>query len=251
VAARAPAAWTPRAFTCSGSLADLGTYTVTGLFAKAVPYHLTVVHTAATVSSRAGKATSLGPSTVHPGYQQWDITGAGAGGDLYYLSIPPVLPGHGGYFGADLEILYNGGQDGSNDIAMFDCTVTGGLPWLARPPAPRGFTCAGNDAEVARTVTGSLTRRNVPYAITVTQTGTGSVLSQRPGRARLIGPSVLHTGYLEWNITGAGASGDLYHLNTPPVLPPSGGYFDADLQVLYNGGQNGNVQMPMFDCTVR
>lgn len=35
----------------------------------------------------------------------------------------------------------------------------------------------------------------------------------------------------------------------PPVLPGQGGYFDADLQILYNGGLNGNIQIPMFDCT--
>lgn len=248
-AASAATVWSPRAFTCSGTLADLGSYTVTGLFA-AGPYNLTVSHGTATVSSHPGAAGPLGGSVVHSGYLAWDITGPGTGGDLYYLHIPPVLPGQGGYFDADLEILYNGGQAGSNVVSMFDCTVTGGSPALSTPPGPRGFTCSGRDAEVARTVTGSLTRLNVPYDITVTQTGTGTVVSQRPGRAHLIGPSPLHSGYSEWNITGAGTGGDVYRLNTPPVLPAHGGYFDADLQILFNHGVNGNVQIPTFDCAV-
>lgn len=248
--ASAPKAWTPRSFTCSGSLADLGTYTVTGQITGNVPYRLAVAHNGSVVFKHPGKATPLGSSVLHPGYLQWDVTGAGVGGDLYYLSIPPVLPGQGGYFDADLEILYNGGQDGSNQLPMFDCTVTGGSPVLSFPPGPRSFNCAGNDAEVARTVTGSLTPRSVPRAVTVTQTGTGTVVSEHLGRASLIGPSALHSGYLEWDITGAGAGGDLYHLSTPPVLPAHGGYFDADLEILFNGGQDGNVQIPMFDCTV-
>lgn len=247
----AQAAWTPRAFTCSGTLADLGTFTVTGLLpGNNVPYHLTVTHGAAVLSSHPGKAIALGDSPIHAGYRQWDITGAGANGDLYYLDIPPVLPGQGGYFDADLEVLYNGGLDGANQIPMFDCTVTGGPPSLSTPPGPRSFTCSGNDAEVARTVTGSLNRQNNPYAVTVTQTGTTVVFSRRLARAALLGPSPLHSGYVEWDITGPAAHGDLYHLSTPPVLPPPGGFFDADLQILFNGGQNGNIQIPLFDCTV-
>ncbi len=49
---------------------------------------------------------------------------------------------------------------------------------------------------------------------------------------------------------GRFANGDLYHLNIPPVLPPAGGFFDADLDIAFAGGVNGGWQIPMFDCAV-
>ena len=51
-------------------------------------------------------------------------------------------------------------------------------------------------------------------------------------------------------MTGHNPNGDLFHLNVPPVLPPIGGYFDADLDIEFAGGANGSWQIPMFDCTV-
>jgi hypothetical protein len=42
------------------------------------------------------------------------------------LHISPVLPGNGGCFDAELEIAFDGGANGSLQISMFDCTVSGG-----------------------------------------------------------------------------------------------------------------------------
>lgn len=36
----------------------------------------------------------------------------------------------------------------------------------------------------------------------------------------------------------------------PPVLPAVGGFLDADLEIDFAGGTQGNWQIPMFDYTV-
>jgi len=125
-------------------------------------------------------------------------------------------------------------------------------PAVAATASPRAFSCTGGllEAFTIRTVAGLLTPRNVPYQVTVTQTATGVIDSTRTRRAALVGPSWLHAGYTEWDVTGPNANGDLFHLNIPPVLPGNGGFFDADLDIEFAGGANGAWQIPMFDCTV-
>ncbi len=253
--APARAADPPRSFTCRGGLGEAFTQrTVTGLLDRTgVPYHVAVSRTVGGVvdSTRLRKATLIGPSPLHPGFTAWDVTGSNQSGDTYQLSVPPELPGAGGFFDADLQIDFAGGANGNWQIPMFDCTVTGGPLRLATPPGPRAFTCTGGlgEAFTVRTVTGSLTRHNQPDAVTVAQPG-GAVDSVRRGRALLVGPSALHVGYTEWDVTGRNPNGDIFHLNVPPVLPAVGGYFDADLEIDFAGGANGNWQIPMFDCTV-
>ncbi|MEZ5094707.1 MAG: hypothetical protein R2731_00345 [Nocardioides sp.] len=99
-------------------------------------------------------------------------------------------------------------------------------------------------------MTGLLNWNNRPYSVTVTQTGTGVVESYRAGLAGNRGPSSLHAGYTEWNVTGANPDHNLFWLSTPPVLPGAGGFFDADLDIELAGGANGALQIPMFDCTM-
>jgi len=256
MAGPASAATNPRAFSCTGGLGEPFTFrTVAGLVTNTnVPFQVTVTQTASGVvdSTRLRKGVLVGPSWLHAGYTDWNVTGWNAGGDLYHLHIPPVLPGNGGFFDADLEILFAGGTAGGWQIPMFDCSVTGGPAWMSTPVGPRSFTCTGGlgEAFTFRTVAGQLTWRNVPFGVTVTQTYAGLVDSTRLRRAALLGPSWLHAGYLEWDVTGRNPSGDLFHLNTPPVLPKAGGFFDADLEVLFAGGTAGGWQIPMFDCLV-
>ena len=90
----------------------------------------------------------------------------------------------------------------------------------------------------------------MPYQVIVALPGPGAVVSNRTGKAALVGPSWLHTGFTEWDVTGHAQGGDLYHLNLPPVLPGNGGFVDADLDIEFAGGTNGSWQIPMFDCTV-
>jgi hypothetical protein len=115
----------------------------------------------------------------------------------------------------------------------------------------RSFTCTGGLGELftIRTVQGSLTAKNRPEGVVV-QDAAGVVESTRSRLAGLIGPSWLHAGYVEWDITGHNPNGDLFRLNLPAVLPPAGGYFDADLDIEFAGGVDGSWQIPMFDCTV-
>ena len=246
----------PRTFSCTGSLGEAFTErTVTGkLSAAARPYQVQVVSTATgTVdSSRTSRAVGGGASWLHPGYVDWDVTGHNPDGNLYRLHLPPVLPGAGGFHDADLEILFAGGTNGSWQIPMFDCTITGGAPQLAHPKEARTFTCTGSlgEAYTRRAVTGVLDRANVPTQVTVTETTTGTVASYRPGRGRSFGPSWLHHGYVDWNVTGANPDQNLYHVHLPPVLPRAGGFHDADLEILFAGGANGSWQIPMFDCVV-
>lgn len=241
-----------RAFSCSGTAGDRFTsFSVTGrLSEKDRAYAVTVTSlaTGAAVSTLAGRATRVGPSTVHTGYVAWDVTGPDAAGDLYQLSSPPVLPGGGGFFDADLEILFGGGVNGSIDVIMTDCTVTGPAVEVS---SRRTFTCTGTPAEAwtKRTVTGSLDRQNRPVGVTVTD-ATGGVLSARTGTAALVGPSWLQTGYTQWDVTGPTAAPDLYYLHIPPVLPNRGGFFDAQLEIEFDGGNLGNWQVVMTDCTV-
>ncbi len=255
-AAPAQAAAPPRSFSCSGGLGEPFTVrTVSGLLtAGTVPYNVIVAlpGPGAVVSNRTGKAALVGPSWLHAGYTEWDVTGHTQNGDLYHLNLPPVLPGNGGFFDADLEIDFAGGADGNWQIPMFDCTVTGGPARLSTPSGPRSFSCTGGlgEAFTIRTVTGQLNQRNRPSGVVVTQTQSGVVESTRARLASLVGPSWLHAGFTEWDVTGHNPNGDLYRLNLPPVLPPLGGYFDADLEIDFAGGANGNWQIPMFDCTV-
>jgi len=256
LAAPAQAAAPPRAFSCSGGLGEATTVRlVSGLLTSAgIPYQVIVAlpGPGAIVSSRTGKAALVGPSWLHSGYTEWDVTGHAQNGDLYHLNLPPVLPGAGGFVDADLDIEFAGGANGSWQIPMFDCTVTGGPARLSTPSGPRTFSCTGGlgEAFTVRTVTGQLTRLNRPLQVSVAQTETGVVESTRAKQAALIGPSWLHAGYTEWDVTGHNPNGDLFHLNVPPVLPPVGGYFDADLDIEFAGGTNGSWQIPMFDCTV-
>jgi hypothetical protein len=62
---------------------------------------------------------------------------------------------------------------------------------------------------------------------------------------------VAHTGYTAWEASGPNPNGDVLTLHAPPVLPPAGGFFDADLQIAFAGGADGEWQIPMLDCTVR
>jgi len=75
------------------------------------------------VVGRARHGVSGRPSRLHPGHTGWDVAGTGTARDLRHLHLPPVLPGAGGYFDADLEIMFNGGVDGEWQIPMADCTV--------------------------------------------------------------------------------------------------------------------------------
>ena len=248
------AAAPPRSFTCSGSAGEIFTQrTVTGLLtADAKPYSVTVTGPGGVVlDAHAGKGTNLGPSDQHPGYVKWDLTAPTANGDLFLMSMPAVLPGAGGFFDADLDQEFAGGLNGGLQISMFDCTVTGGRPALSRPPGLRTFSCAGSAGEAftRHTVTGQLSSANRPQQITVSD-ASGTIVSYRAGRARLVGQSTLHSGYTAWDVTGATAGGDDYFLNIAPVLPAAGGYFDADLDIEFAGGLNGGLQISMFDCLV-
>jgi hypothetical protein len=244
-----------RTFLCSAGLGEAFTQrAVTGeLTNTARPVAVTVTRTAnGTVDSyRAKAATLVGPSVLHPGYTEWNVTGPNPNGDTFHLSIPPVLPGAGGFFDADLDIEFAGGANGGWQIPMFDCTVSGGPASLSTPYGSRTFSCTGSAGEAftTRTVAGSLTRQNQPLTVTVSDAG-GAPVDHLNKRARLVGASRLHTGYTQWDITGPTSNPDLYYLHVPPVLPKPGGFFDADLEIEFAGGANGNWQIPMFDCTV-
>ncbi len=246
----------PRAFSCQGSLGEAFTErTVTGLLTPAArPYAVVVTATATGVveSSRDAKAGAMGASDLHPGFVAWNVTGPNPDQNYYRLHLAPVLPGNGGFFDAELDIEFARGTAGAWQIPMFDCTVTGGPAWMAHPPSPRAFSCQGSLGEpfTQRTVTGLLNSNNRPYAVTVTATSTGVAESFRSGLAGNRGPSPLHPGYTEWNVTGANPAHHLFWLSTPPVLPAAGGLFDADLDIEFNGGADGAWQIPMFDCTV-
>ena len=131
---------------------------------------------------------------------------------------------------------------------------------IATPPAGaatataqlRSFSCTGGSGEAftVHTVTGSLNRTNRPTGVSVIQTASGTVESVRSGGSALVGPSWLHPGYTEWNVTGPNPNKDTFHLSIPPVLPDAGGFFDADLDIEFAGGANGGWQIPMFDCSV-
>jgi len=241
---------TPRTFTCSGSLDYYTQFTVTGQFSENDrPMAVSVTSVTGASSKLAGRARSLGASLVHPGYVTWDVTGAGAAGDLYHLSTPKVLPGGGGYFDADLEVLYAGGVNGSNAIPMMFCTVTGGSVSVSKT---RTFSCTGtpSDPLTKTTVTGKLDRTGRPTSATVV--GATGTLSTRTTPATSLGASWFQTGYTDWDITGPDATastGDTFDLHFPNVVPPSGGYVHALLEITYAAG--GAMQVEMADCTIR
>ena len=249
-------AYSPREFSCSGSLGEPFTQrTVTGkLTLGHVPYDVRVIQTGTGVeeSHRIRRGENGGASWLHAGYVDWNVTGPNPDGNLYRLHLPPVLPGNGGFHDADLEILFAGGTAGGWQIPMFDCTVTGGPAFLSTPAGVRSFTCQGTLGEpfTQRTVTGKYTSANVPYDVRVIQTSTGTEESHRIRRGQNGGASWLHTGYVDWNVTGPNPDGNLYRLHLPPVLPAVGGFHDADLEILFAGGTAGGWQIPMFDCTV-
>ncbi len=238
----------PRSFTCSGNAGDpYAGYTVTGsITAAGTLTQVNVADYSGAVVSHRNWGAKIGASPWHAGYTEWNITGVNPSGYTYHLSVPPALPGGGGFMDADLFIDLAGG--GNVQLPMFDCPVTGGASYLSTPPA-RSFRCEGMvDAMTHYVVTGTITHLNAPTNTTVTNAYTGAVASYRSWKGALVGPSWLHAGYTEWNITGPGLMGDTYHLNIPPVLPPVGGYFDADLDLGFAGG--GSVQVPIVDCHV-
>ena len=228
--------------------------TVTGVLSSSGrPAQVQVVRPGGTTpeSDRPGIASLVGPSWLHAGYTEWNVTGPNPNHDTYHLSIPPVLPGGGGFFDADLEIAFAGGSLGSWQIPMFDCTVTGGPASLVSPAGPRTLSCSGTDADLApRVVTAGLSRANAPFAIAVAHAGSPTADMTRARRAALLGASGLHPGYQEWDITGANPNHDLYRLSLPPVLPAVGGFSDATLEIALSGGTLGSVQIQMFDCTI-
>jgi hypothetical protein len=259
-ATAAPVA-TRRSFSCTGDLGLSYTVrTVAGqLTSNGVPVGVTVTAPGGIVeSSHPARATlvgTAGSSWLHAGFNNWDVTGPNPNGDLYNLHVAPVLPGNGGFFDADLEISFAGGVNGSWQIPMFDCTVTGGPAALSLGGGPRTFACAGAlDIYANYTITGQLTGTNTPFGVKVTQVLGATLLSNHPKRATLVGAvgtSWLHTGYNNWDVTGANPNGDLFNLHIPPVLPRVGGFFDATFELQFAGGAFGNVQVPMFDCTVK
>lgn len=62
-----------------------------------------------------------------PGYKVWNVTGhangMGTPGDLYYLLLPPRVPGPGVTFNAELHILFNQGAYGWWQV-ISTCTVS-------------------------------------------------------------------------------------------------------------------------------
>jgi len=137
-------------------------------------------------------------------------------------------------------------------VASLIAWAIGATPATASTATLRSFTCTGSlgEAFTVRTVTGRLTTAGAPTGVSVIEPG-GIVSSSHPERATLVGvagSSWLHAGYNNWDITGPNPNGDLFHLHVPPVLPRVGGYFDADLEILFAGGAGGGWQIPMFDC---
>lgn len=247
---------TRRSFTCHGSLGEpMTTMTVTGELTNLThrPTGVTVTATAtgAVLSSRALGATDLGASQLQAGYHVWGITGPPAGTNRYWLHIPPVLPGAGGFFDAQLEVLYNKGLDGGIQIPMTDCTVAGGPPSLVTAPSPRVITCHATAGEIItnKTITGTVNRYSRPLTVSVAD-HTGAVESQRTTRAGDLGASDVHPGYHAWNVTGPNPDHTTYRLHVPGVLPPVGGYFDADLELVYSDPAAGSVVVSAVDCTV-
>lgn len=237
----------PRSFTCSGNAGDVYTaYTVAGqITALGVLTQIKVTDFSGAVVSQRYRGVKLGASPWHAGFTEWNITGPNPDGYVYHLSIPPAPPGGGGFMDADLFIDLAGA--GNVQLPMFDCSVTGGGAYLSTPPA-RPFSCEGAvDVLTHYTITGTITNLNAPKAVRVTNVYSG-LASYRSWKGALVGPSWLHAGYTDWNVTGPGMGGDIYHLNIPPVLPPVGGYFDADLDIELAVG--GGVQVPIFDCHV-
>ncbi len=261
--AQAAQATSLRTLTCSAALPGLPQPAAVSATARIdaanVPSQVVVQETVGgvvTVSSTlAAAAVNLGASTLHwpgTGFVDWDVTGEPALSNLQSitLALPVVLPGGGGFVDADVAI---------NDVSLgypmpisqqplFDCAVTGGPRSLSAPSGTRSFTCSG-DLGLARTkttVTGTLNSRNQPTSAVVTDS-TATVISNRTRTARSLGASALHPGYVAWNITGPNLA-DTFEIDLPPVLPPAGGSFDADVVITFAAG--GGWQIPMFDCTV-
>ena len=139
-------AWAGTAHTllCTGNAGPAYTQrTVTATITAAHRLRDIVVRdqTGALVSRRTTAGTSLGASDIHSGYLAWDVTATNPEADLYQLHLPAVLSGRGGFTDADLVIQWAGGANGSLQIPMFDCRISGGTwaqahPW---PPALRVY----------------------------------------------------------------------------------------------------------------
>ncbi len=250
----APAwAGTARTLFCTGNAGPAYTQrTVTATITAAHKVRGIVVRdqTGAVASRRTTAGASLGASDIHSGYVAWDVTGTNPEADLYQLHLPPVLPGRGGFTDADLVIQWAGGANGSLQIPMFDCRISGGTWAQAHPAGLRHFVCTTTPGELGTNyrVKGTLGSASRPRN-TVVSNDLGAKV-HRATRAGRLGASVLHTGYTTWNLTAANPDHNRYRLHVAPILPPRGGYFDADLEVLLNGGADGSLQLLAFDCSV-
>ncbi len=159
------------------------------------------------------------------------------------MHLPAVLSGRGGFTDADLVIQWAGGANGSLQIPMFDCRISGGT-WARHTPGTTTPGELGTNYRVKGTLGSASRPRN-----TVVSNDLGAKV-HRATRAGQLGASVLHTGYTTWNLPAANPDHNQYRLHVAPVLPPRGGYFDPDLEVLLNGGADGSLQLLAFDCSV-
>lgn len=246
--APANAATGHRSFTCTGTPAEPSTTrTVTGVIGRSgLMRHVTVLDAAGSVLSTRQHPRRVGISRWHVGYVDRDITGAKVP-DRYVLSVPPKLPGGGGYFDATLVIEFAAG--GNWQISMFDCQVSGGPTQVGNG---RTFACTVVPGEPGTNyaISGRLNRHHQPTRVRVVEKALGVDLT-RPGTAALIGTvagSPWHSGYTDWDITQANPEGNSYTLTIPPVIAGTGGYFDAEFIVDFGAG--GSLQTSAFDCSV-
>ena len=123
-------------------------------------------------------------------------------------------------------------------------------PGPKHTPGLRHFVCTTTPGELGTNyrVKGTLGSASRPRN-TVVSNDLGAKV-HRATRAGQLGASVLHTGYTTWNLPAANPDHNQYRLHVAPVLPPRGGYFDPDLEVLLNGGVDGSLQLLAFDCSV-
>ena len=109
----------------------------------------------------------------------------------------------------------------------------------------RTFVCHGNLGRpyTFRTVTGSLSNAGRPYAVRVINDSTGAVDSDRigwAGEGRLLAAPGLRP--VEYHRAEPGAQRVL--AAHPARAPRWRGFFDADLEILFEGGALGNWQIP-------
>lgn len=103
-------------------------YAVTGTLVRGVP-SATVVYRPLlgdTLSRRGAPVlVSSAKYPGWPGWTIWNLTGgpAEAGTDLFYLLVPPALPGPGGRFPAELHVLFDRGNLGWVQSTQ-DCTIS-------------------------------------------------------------------------------------------------------------------------------